>query len=209
MGIMKFFFTLISVSLLFTACFGISPDPADEKTSEEGTAKEEPTGEPPDEEKAPPEVNPVNITGDAFISNFFNGAYEYRTISIRSSYAYMTEILGEPSGRNNIIDGVYYHYDHIGFNFPEPRENVDDPGGLRIDGVIIFPEDFYKQDAVEHYGWPTEDETPEFRMFYDSDPDNDYYVMMNYNQDDRITEIILHNKDLSDTKYYTQDDEAD
>ncbi|WP_411842661.1 hypothetical protein [Salinicoccus sp. HZC-1] len=206
---MKFFLTLISVPLFFTACFGISPDLADEKSSEEDTAKEESAGEPPNEENAPPEVNPINITGDGFVSNFFNGAYEYRTISIRSSYAYMTEILGEPSGQDNIIDGVYYHYDHIGFNFPESRESVDDPGELRVDGIFIFPEDFYKQDAVEHYGWPTEDETSEFRMFYDSDPDNGYYVMMNYNQDDRVTEIILHNKNLSDTKFYTLDEETD
>lgn len=197
---MKFFLTLLSVPLFFTACFGISPDPADKKTTEEDTSSEEATEEDTSEETAPPEVKPISITGDAFTSSLFNGSYEYRTIAIRSSYAYMTNILGEPSGQDNLIDGVYYHYDHIGFNFPESREDIDDPGELRIDGIIIFPQDFYKQDAVEYYGWPTEDETSAFRMFYDSDPDNGYYVMMNYDQDDRITEIILHNKNRSATE---------
>lgn len=112
----------------------------------------------------------------------------------------MTELLGESSGKDNIVDGVYYHYDHLGFNFPKPVKDANSPDELKIDGIIIFPENFHKQDAVSTFGWPTEDQTSELRMLYDSDTDNGFYVMLNYDQDDRITEIILHNKNFSDSE---------
>lgn len=125
---------------------------------------------------------------------------KYRTITIGSSYEYMTELLGESSGKDSIVDGVYYHYDHIGFNFPKPVKDAKSPDELKIDGIIIFPENFHKQDAVNTFGWPTENQTSELCMLYDSDTDNGFYVMLNYDQDDRITEIILHNKNFPDSE---------
>lgn len=201
---MRFFLILSFVPLAFTACFGISGDPADERTPEEPT--EEDTEEVRTEEKqTPPEINPIDVTRPAFISNFFNGSYEYRTVTVHSSYAYMVATLGEPAGKGSSIDGTYYHYNHIGFNFPSSAENVENLSELKADGIIIFPEDFYKNDAVENFGWPTSDETSDFRMIYDSDNDNGYYVMMNYTQEDRISEIIIQFKNLSETEFYTDE----
>ncbi|MFC3418872.1 hypothetical protein ACFOLA_05225 [Salinicoccus hispanicus] len=203
---MKFFITLLMSSFFITACLNSDDGPAEVESSEaedeastEETVAEEETAEP-----EPPEVQPIDITSSAFISNFFSGSYEYRTISVHSSYDYMAGILGEPAGSGSVVDGTYYHYDHIGFNFPQSAGESEDTSELKVDGIIIFPEDFTKQDAVEQYGWPSSDEVSDFRMFYDSDTSNGQYVMMNYNQEDRITEIILQYKDLSDTDFYDE-----
>ena len=198
---MKFFLVLSFIPFAFTACFGMSGDPADEKT-DEGPPKETQEETSSEESQTPPEIRPIDVTGPAFISNFFNGSYEYRTVTVHSSYDYMVDTLGEPSGKGNIIDGTYYHYDHIGFNFPTAVEDSGDTEELKVDGIIIFPDEFYKSDAVENFGWPTRDETSDFRMIYDSDKDNGYYVMMNYTQEDRISEIIIQFKDLSETDFY-------
>lgn len=212
MNIMKFFLALISVPLLFTACFGVSPDPADEKASEDNRdvekSAEETTNEAsPEKEQAPTEIKPVNVTSPAFVSTFFNGSYEYRTVSVHSSYDYMVDTLGEPTGNGRTVDGTYYHYDHIGFNFPSSADDAENLSELKVDGIIIFPKDFYKSEAVETFGWPTVDETSEFRMIYDSDTDNGYYVMLNYTEQDQISEIIIQFKNLSDTKFYKQKDD--
>lgn len=203
---MKFLLTLLFVPFAFTACFGLSDDPADQKAEEEA-ASEETTEEATEEtstdvDQTPPEINPINVTSPAFISNFFNGSYEYRTVTVHSSYEYMVDTLGEPAGKGNTVDGTYYHYDHIGFNFPTSANETNDLSELKVDGIIIFPEQFYKDEAVENFGWPTRDETSDFRMIYDSDKNNGYYVMMNYTQEDRISEIILQFKNLSETQFY-------
>ncbi|WP_271401094.1 hypothetical protein [Salinicoccus roseus] len=201
---MKLFIILLSIPMFITACTNPDDETAESQPPEEETTEEETEEvmEEETEEEAPPEVTPIDVTSDAFISNFFSGNYEYRTISVHSSYDYMVDRLGEPVGSGSTVDGTYYHYDHIGFNFPEAVGSVEDTAELKVDGIIIFPEEFSKQDAVEHFGWPSSDEVSDFRMFYDSDDSNGQYVMMKYNQEDRITEIILQYKDLSDTEFY-------
>ncbi|WP_186365536.1 hypothetical protein [Salinicoccus cyprini] len=205
---MKFLTALLMTSFFITACLNADdgPGPAEDEstgTETEGST-EETVAEEETAEQEPPEVKPIDITSDAFISNFFSGSYEYRTISVHSSYDYMVGILGEPTGSGSVVDGTYYHYDHIGFNFPQSVGESGDKGELKVDGIIIFPEDFTKQDAVEQFGWPSSDEVSDFRMFYDSDTSNGQYVMMNYNQQDQITEIILQYKDLSDTDFHDE-----
>lgn len=202
---MKLIILLITTPLFLISCLstitGNNPD--DIETAENDTEEVEETedtesAEEAEEETEPPEVEPINFTSDAFISNFFSASYEYRTISIGSSYDYMVNALGNPDGSGELTDGTYYHYEHIAFNFPESAEEAD-TSELRADGIIIFPEEFSKMDAVENYGWPTIDDTSNFRMLYDSDPDNGYYVMMTYDQQDYIQEIMLHNEDFQDT----------
>lgn len=199
---MKLLLLLITTPLFLISCLSTitGNNPNDLETTENDTEEvEEPEDtEEMEEETEPPEVEPVNITSDAFISNFFSASYEYRTISIGSSYDYMVNALGEPEGSGELTDSTYYHYEHIAFNFPESADDTD-TSELRADGIIIFPEEFSKMDAVENYGWPTLDDTSNFRMMYDSDPDNGYYVMMTYDQQDYITEIVLHSKDFQDT----------
>lgn len=201
---MKRLIILLSIPMFITACTNPDDETTESEPSEEETTEEETeeVTEEETEEEALPEVTPIDVTSDAFISNFFSGNYEYRTISVHSSYDYMVDRLGEPVGSGSTVDGTYYHYDHIGFNFPEAVGSVEDTAELKVDGIIIFPEEFSKQDAVEHFGWPSSDEVSDFRMFYDSDDSNGQYVMMKYNQEDRITEIILQYKDLSDTEFY-------
>lgn len=194
------------MALLFlTACMNADdqteaePDEVEtEETTDETVAEEETA------ELEPPEVRPIDINSGAFLSNFFSGNYEYRTISVHSSYDYMVATLGEPAGSGSVVDGTYYHYNHIGFNFPQSAEEAEDTSALNVDGIIIFPEDLTKQDAVEQFGWPSSDDVSNFRMFYDSDPSNGQYVMMNYDQEDRITEIVLQYKNLSDTDFYDE-----
>ena len=200
---MKLFLSIFFIPLAFTACFGITED-APEEDTEEGETEEtaETEGDSENETEEPPEVTPIDITSSRFISSFFNGSFEYRTISVQSSYDYMVNMLGEPSGSGSVVDGTYYHYDHIGFNFPESREDAGDTSELSVDGIVIFPEDFYKEDAVSNFGWPTTDDVSNFRMFYDSDTENDYFVMLNYDQDNRITEIVIQYKNLEDTELY-------
>lgn len=202
---MKFTLLLMISPFLFISCLsaitgmdsGDDEMPPGDGTEEAAETDDEDDGE-EEEDPEPPEVTPVNITSDAFISNFFTASYEYRTITIGSSYDYMVNMLGEPEGSGEMTDGTYYHYEHIAFNFPESAEDSD-PSELRVDGIIIFPEDFHKIDAVENYGWPTEDDVGNFRMLYDSDPDNGYYIMMPYGQQDEIQALLLHNEDFQDT----------
>lgn len=198
---MKLILLLMTVPFLFVSCLSAlsGQDSAEEDMPDE-TEEEtvEVRDEAREEDPEPPEVTPVNITSEAFISNFFTASYEYRTISIGSSYDYMIRILGEPEGSGEITDGIYYHYEHIGFNFPESAEDAD-TSELRIDGIVIFAEEFSKMDAVENYGWPTEDDVGNFRMLYDSDPGNGYYIMMPYDQQDYVTALLLHDEDFQDT----------
>ncbi|GAB3058043.1 hypothetical protein ACFOU0_03705 [Salinicoccus sesuvii] len=202
---MKLLIPLLVALFFMTACTstddqtGTESDEVEtEETTDETVAEEETA------EQELPEVRPIDITSGAFLSNFFSGNYEYRTISVHSSYDYMVATLGEPEGSGSVVDGTYYHYDHIGFNFPQSAGEVDDTSALNVDGIIIFPEDLTKQEAVERFGWPSSDEVSNFRMLYDSDPENGQYVMMNYDQQDRITEIVLQYKDLSDTDFYEE-----
>lgn len=200
---MKFILLLFTTPLFLISCLStITGYDSDELETPEEAAEEaeetEEAGETEEEDAEPPEVEPVNITSDAFISNFFSASYEYRTISLGSSYDYMVNTLGEPEGSGELTDGTYYHYEHIAFNFPE-SVGESDTSELRADGIIIFPEEFSKMDAVSNYGWPTLDDTSNFRMMYDSDPDNGYYVMMTYDQQDNINEIVLHSKNFQDT----------
>ncbi|SDL04920.1 hypothetical protein [Lacicoccus qingdaonensis] len=205
---MKLLLLLITTPLFLISCLSTitGNNPNDLETTENDTEEvEEPEDtEEMEEETEPPEVEPVNITSDAFISNFFSASYEYRTISIGSSYDYMVNALGEPEGSGELTDGTYYHYEHIAFNFPESADDTD-TSELRADGIIIFPEEFSKMDAVENYGWPTVDDTSNFRMMYDSDPDNGYYVMMTYDQQDYIQEIMLHSENFEDTSLSEDD----
>lgn len=205
---MKFILLLFTAPLFLISCLSTitGNNPNDVETSEEVTEEsEEPEDdEVTEEETVPPEVEPINLTSDAFISNFFSASYEYRTISLGSSYDYMINTLGEPDGSGELTDGTYYHYEHIAFNFPESADETD-TSALTADGIIIFPEEFSKMDAVANYGWPTLDDTSNFRMMYDSDPDNGYYVMMTYDQQDYINEIILHGKNFEDTSLSDDD----
>ena len=199
---MKLLLLLITTPLFLISCLSTitGNNPNDLETTENDTEEVEESEDPDEteEETKPREVEPVNITSDAFISNFFSASYEYRTISIGSSYDYMVNALGEPEGSGEFTDGTYYHYEHIAFNFPESADDTD-TSELRADGIIIFPEEFSKMNAVENYGWPTLDDTSNFRMMYDSDPDNGYYVMMTYDQQDNIQEIMLHSENFEDT----------
>ncbi len=198
---MKFILLMMIVPFLLISCLsaltgqdsGVQEMPEDE-ADEIAEMDEAEEGEDPE----PQEVTPVNITSDAYISNFFTAGYEYRTVSIGSSYDYMVDILGEPEGSGKMTDGVYYHYEHVGFNFPESAEGTD-TSELRVDGIIIFPEAFTKMEAVENYGWPTEDDVGNFRMLYDSDPENGYYIMMPYDQEDHIRALLLHSENFQDT----------
>ena len=205
---MKLILLLITTPLFLISCLstitGNNPD--DLETSEEVNEEAEETedDEETDEETEPPEVEPINLTSDAFISNFFSASYEYRTISLGSSYDYMVNTLGEPKGSGELTDGTYYHYEHIAFNFPEAAGDAD-TSELKADGIIIFPEEFSKMDAVTNYGWPTLDDTSNFRMMYDSDTDNGYYVMMTYDQQDYINEIVLHSENFEDTSLSDDD----
>lgn len=205
---MKFILLLITTPLFLISCLstitGNNPEDLEtgENTAEE--AEETENVEETEEEKEPSKVEPINLTSDAFISNFFSASYEYRTISLGSSYDYMVNTLGEPDGRGELTDGIYYHYEHIAFNFPETAEEAD-TSELKADGIIIFPEEFSKMDAVTNYGWPTLDDTSNFRMMYDSDSDNGYYVMMTYDQQDYINEIILHSENFEDTSLSDDD----
>ena len=200
---MKLLLLLLIMPVLFVSCLsmltGTEPGEGEGDTpaGEESEEVEE-TDEEEEEDPEPPEVNPVDVTSESFISNFFTASYEYRTISLGSSYDYMVGTLGEPEGSGELTDGVYYHYEHIGFNFPAEAEEAD-TSELHVDGIIIFPEDFTKMDAVENYGWPTEDDVGNFRMLYDSDPDNGYYIMMPYDHEDYIEALLLHNEDFQDT----------
>lgn len=204
---MKFIITLLAIPLFIPSCVGLLiPDESnhpDTEETEESAGKN--SAEETDEEASgqdPAEVTPIDVKRDAFVSNVFSADYEYRTISLHSSYEYMTRILGEPLGSGRSIDGVYYHYDHIAFNFPEKADETDDLSELKIDGIIIFPENLKKQEAVEVFGWPTRDEVSNFRMIYDADDSNEQYVMVKYNQEDEVTEIILQHKNLEDTEFY-------
>ncbi|GAA3715732.1 hypothetical protein GCM10022378_02630 [Salinicoccus jeotgali] len=204
---MKFIIVLLAIPLFIPSCVGLFiPDDSNQSATEDTgeSASEESTEETTEvaSEKEPTEVTPIDVTRDAFVSNLFSANYEYRTISLRSSYEYMTRILGEPVGNGQSIDGVYYHYDHIAFNFPEKREGADDLSELKINGIIIFPENLTKQEAVETFGWPTRDEVSDFWMIYDADDSNEQYVMLKYDQEDKITEIILQHKNLEDTGFY-------
>lgn len=202
---MKLLLLIITTPLFLISCLSTitgnnsddletAGEPEEEVEETEETEENEET----EEETEPPEIEPINITSDAFISNFFSASYEYRTVSLGSSYDYMVNALGEPNGSGELTDGTYYHYEHIAFNFPESADDTD-TSELKADGIIIFPDEFTKMNAVENYGWPTLDDTSNFRMMYDSDPDNGYYVMMTYDQQDYITEIVLHSKDFQDT----------
>lgn len=200
---MKLLLLLITTPLFLISCLsmitGNNPDdPATPEEAREEAEEAEEAEVTEEEDTEPPEVEPINITSDAFVSNFFAASYEYRTISIGSSYDYMIDTLGEPEDSGELIDGTYYHYEHIAFNFPEPA-GESDTSELRADGIIIFPEEFSKMDAVANYGWPTLDDTSNFRMMYDSDPDNGYYVMLTYDQQDNINEIVLHSENFQDT----------
>ncbi len=199
---MKLLFLIITSPLFLISCLstitGNNPDDLETAGDNEEEVEEAEETEETEEQTEPPEIEPINITSDAFISNFFSASYEYRTVSLGSSYDYMINALGEPEGSGELIDGTYYHYEHIAFNFPEPAGDSDH-SELKADGIIIFPEGFTKMNAVENYGWPTLDDTSNFRMMYDSDSDNGYYVMMTYDQQDSITEIVLHNEDFQDT----------
>lgn len=200
---MKFLLLIFSIPFFFVSCLFSDTSSNDSDTSEETeeNAEENDEGEAEDEtESAPEPVTPVNITSDVFISNFFSAGYDYRNVSLFSTYDFMTNQLGDPEESGELVDGTYYSYGPIAFNFPsEAEENSSE---LQIDGIIIFPEEFYKIDAVEHYGWPTFDEPGSFRMFYDGDSENGYYIMLNYDGDDRITSMVLHNKNLQDTDFY-------
>lgn len=205
---MKLLLLLITTPLFLISCLSTitGNNPNDLETAENDTeeAEESESTDETEEEAEPREVEPVNITSDAFISNFFSASYEYRTISIGSSYDYMVNVLGEPEGSGEVTDGTYYHYEHIAFNFPESAGDTD-TSELRADGIIIFPEEFSKMNAVENYGWPTLDDTSNFRMMYDSDPYNGYYIMMTYDQQDNIQEIILHSENFEDTSLSEDD----
>lgn len=199
---MKLLLLIITTPLFLISCLstitGNNSDDLETAGEPEEEVEETEENEETEEETEPPEIEPINITSDAFISNFFSASYEYRTVSLGSSYDYMVNALGEPNGSGELTDGTYYHYEHIAFNFPESADDTD-TSELKADGIIIFPDEFTKMNAVENYGWPTLDDTSNFRMMYDSDPDNGYYVMMTYDQQDYITEIVLHSKDFQDT----------
>lgn len=206
---MKLLLLLITAPLFLISCLstitGNNPDDIETADNDTEEVEEAEEVEETEEDTEPPEVEPINLTSDIFISNFFSASYEYRTISLGSSYDYMTDTLGEPDGSGELIDGTYYHYEHIAFNFPETADEAD-TSELNADGIIIFPEEFSKMDAVENYGWPTIDDTSNFRMLYDSDPDNGYYVMMTYDQQDYISEILLHSENFQDTSLSEDDD---
>lgn len=202
---MKFTLTLLCIPLLFVSCLNFTSQ--EEETNEEETTENtaeapEESEETEDNEEETHEITPVDITGDAFIANFFTASYEYKGVSLYSTYDYMINQLGEPEESGEMIDGTYYSYGPIAFNFP--AEVNSETSDTQVDGIIVFPEDFYKTDAVEYYGWPTSDEPEHSRMIYDDDTENDYYIMLFYNHDDQITEIILHNQNLQDTDFYTE-----
>ena len=197
---MKLLLLLITTPLFLISCLSTitGNNPNDLETTENDTEEVEESEDPDEteEETKPREVEPVNITSDAFISNFFSASYEYRTISIGSSYDYMVNALGEPEGSGEFTDGTYYHYEHIAFNFPESADDTD-TSELRADGIIIFPR-VLKNERCGNYGWPTL-MTSNFRMMYDNDRIT-YYVMMTYDQQDNIQEIMLHSE-TSKTQY--------
>ena len=201
---MKFILLMLCVPFLFVSCFVsvFSSDDTD-GTGEETVEDTDDTDENAEEEETvPEEITEVDITSDIFISNFFSASYDYKGVSIFSTYDYMVRQLGEPEESGQIVDGTYYSYGPIAFNYPV--EAAGDTQDAQVDGIIIFPEEFYKLDAVENYGWPTFDEPGNFRMFYDGDAENGFYTMLTYDRDDRITAVTLHNKNLQDTDFYEE-----
>lgn len=207
---MKLMLTFFCIPVLFISCLFPSlteeedaGDETAEETEEENSDDEEDeasegSSEPADEA----EITPVDVTSDTFIGSFFSGSYTYRNVSLYSSYDTMTNELGEPEESGEIVDGTYYNYGPIAFNFPQAADEDTNTGELQVDGIIIFPEEFYKMDAVESYGWPSFDEPGNFRMFYDADSDDGMYAMLTYDTEDRITAIVLHNMNLDDTDFY-------
>lgn len=151
------------------------------------------------------DVEPIDVSASNFAGSFFSGTFEYRGITLHSSYEQMVARFGEPLGENFAIDGVYYDYDHIGFNFPESVDNVEDPSELRINGFIVFVDDMSKVEAVNTFGWPINDDVINFRMDYSNRSGGDNTTLMNYDWQDNISEIIYYHDEFESSELYELD----
>lgn len=150
------------------------------------------------------EVEPIDVSAANFGGPFFSGTYDYRGITLHTSYEQMVARFGEPLSEEFGIDGVYYDYEHIGFNFPASVENSD-PAELRVNGFIIPVEDMSKVEAVNTFGWPINDDVINFRMDYSNRAGDDKTILLNYDWQDNVTAMIYYNGPLEETELYQQD----
>ena len=102
---------------------------------------------------------------------------------------------------------MYYDYEHIGFNFPESVDDVEDPSELRINGFIVPVDDMSKIEAVNTFGWPINDDVINFRMDYSNRGGGDKTILMNYDWQDNITEMVYYNDTFESTELYDLDRE--
>ncbi len=153
------------------------------------------------------DVEPIDVSQSNFGGSFFSGTFEYRGITLHSSYEQMVARFGQPASEEFGIDGVYYDYEHIGFNFPQSVDDVEDPSELRINGFIVPVDDMSKVEAVNTFGWPINDDVINFRMDYSNRGSGDKTILMNYDWQDNITEMIYYNDTFESTELYNQDQE--
>ena len=190
---------LLFVVILLVGCSPSRPDYITFERSEN-----EPTSDGDFTDVEAVEVEEIDVSAANFAGSFFSGTYEYRGITLHSSYEQMVARFGEPLSEESGIDGVYYDYEHIGFNFPESVENSD-PSELRINGFIVPVNDMTKVEAVNTFGWPINDDVINFRMDYSNRAGDDRTILMNYDWQDNVTEIIYFNGPFESTDLYEQD----
>lgn len=169
------------------------------ETDEQATNNDEPT--------ETIEVEPIDISASGFGGQFLRGGFDYHQISVHSSYDQMIRTFGQPEATSEKIEGTFYDYGYIGFNFPESHQNVEDTSELRVNGIVIFPEDLTKQEVVSRFGWPMEDDVLNFRMNYSHRTSGDHTALFTYDWQDNITEIIFYLGPFAETRMY-RDDQA-
>lgn len=195
---MKHLILFISIILLV----GCSPSRPDYITFERSETSPATDSDFTDVEQV--EIEEIDVSAANFGGSFFSGTYEYRGITLHSSYEQMVARFGEPLSEEFGINGVYYDYEHIGFNFPESVENSD-PAELRINGFIVPVDDMSKVEAVNTFGWPINDDVINFRMDYSNRGNGDKTILLNYDWQDNITSMIYYNDNFESTELYKQD----
>lgn len=190
---------LILFVLLLVGCSPSRPDYITFERSETDTPTQ---GDFTDVEEV--EVEEIDVSAANFGGSFFSGTFEYRGITLHSSYEQMVARFGEPLSEEFGIDGVYYDYEHIGFNFPMSVEDSD-PSELRINGFIVPVDDMSKMEAVNTFGWPINDDVINFRMDYSNRGAGDKTILMNYDWQDNVTAMIYYNDTFESTELYEQD----
>lgn len=195
---MKHLILFISIILLV----GCSPSRPDYITFERSETSPATDSDFTDVEQV--EIEEIDVSAANFGGSFFSGTYEYRGITLHSSYEQMVARFGEPLSEEFAINGVYYDYEHIGFNFPESVENSD-PAELRINGFIVPVDDMSKVEAVNTFGWPINDDVINFRMDYSNRGNGDKTILLNYDWQDNITSMIYYNDTFESTELYDRD----